>query len=180
MMPPAVSVGERVAVKAHFQQFAEYNAWANRRLYDTCARLDPAEFVAPRAGFFPSIQRTLNHILVADRIWMGRFEGMDAGIAGLDQVLYDDFDALRAARDREDARIRRHVERLPEAALGGELAYRNMAGEARRTERRWALAHFFNHQTHHRGQAHAMLSATAVTPPALDLLYFLPEDRAEQ
>jgi uncharacterized damage-inducible protein DinB len=162
---------------AYFQRLARYNAWANRRLYDACGALSRDDYVAPRPSFFGSIHRTLNHILVGDRVWMSRFEATPLGISSLDQVLYDDFAALRAARAAEDERIQRWTQRLGDEALGGDLEYRNMAGEAKRSPLRWAIAHFFNHQTHHRGQAHGLLSATPVAPPPLDLLYFLPEDR---
>lgn len=162
----------------YFRRLARYNGWANRRLFEAAGKLDAAAWEAPRSGFFGSLQKTLNHILVADRIWLARFEGREHGLHALDQILHPDFPALKRAREAEDARIERHLEELPAASLGDELAYRNMAGEAKRTPRDLALAHFFNHQTHHRGQAHAMLSGTAVSPPPLDLLYFLSEDRA--
>ncbi|WP_119460700.1 DinB family protein [Rhodospirillaceae bacterium SYSU D60014] len=162
--------------RSYFQRLARYNAWANRRLYDACGRLTRADYVAQRAAFFGSIHKTLNHLLVADRIWLGRFMGKSAGIDALDQILFDDFDALRAARIEEDERILTLVSGYSDSALQGVLAYRNVAGEAKTTPLVWALAHFFNHQTHHRGQAHAMLSGTPVPPPPLDLLYFLPED----
>lgn len=139
--------------------------------------MSAAEYAARRAAFFGSIGGTLNHILVADRIWLARFEGRTAGIAHLDDILYDEFAALRPAREEEDARILAFVGSLDDDSLAGTLSYRNMAGEAKETPFVWALAHVFNHQTHHRGQAHGMLSDTPVAPPPLDLIYFLPEDR---
>lgn len=160
----------------YFRRLARYNEWANRRLYDACGSLSSDAYHAARPSFFGSIHRTLNHILVADRIWMSRFEGTHHGIRSLDQELYPDFPSLRAARQVEDDRIRSFMDRMTASVIDSELGYRSMAGEARRTPMRWALAHFFNHQTHHRGQVHGMLSATAVAPPPLDLLYFLPED----
>ena len=162
---------------AYFQRLARYNAWANRRLYDACASLSRDDYIAPRASFFGSIQRTLNHILAGDRVWLGRFDGVAHGITALDQLLYDDFTDLRAARVSEDERILRFIARLDAADLESELVYRNMAGKESRAPLRWAIAHFFNHQTHHRGQAHGLLSGTSVPPPSLDLIYFLPEDR---
>jgi uncharacterized damage-inducible protein DinB len=161
----------------YFRRLARYNSWANRRLFGAVGRLDAAAFEAPRSGFFGSLQKTLNHILVADRIWLARFEGREHGMRALDQILHPEFAALARARTAEDARIERHLNELPAPSLADELAYRNMAGEAKRTPRGLALAHFFNHQTHHRGQAHAMLAGTPVPPPPLDLLYFLSEDR---
>lgn len=162
---------------SYFQRFARYNAWANRRLYDACSSLSRAEYDAPRPSFFGSINRTLNHLLAGDRVWMSRFEAVPLDVAALDQVLHGEFAPLRRAREAEDARILAYAARLEPATLDGDLVYRNMAGEPKRTLLRWALAHFFNHQTHHRGQAHCLLSGTPVAPPPLDLLYFLPEDR---
>jgi uncharacterized damage-inducible protein DinB len=161
----------------YFRRLARYNAWANRRLYDACGKLSAADYAAKRAAFFGSIGGTLNHILVADRIWLARFEVRAAGIASLDHILYEDFAALRPAREAEDARLLAFVGSLDEDSLTGTLTYRNMAGEAKETPFVWALAHVFNHQTHHRGQVHGMLSGTPVAPPPLDLIYFLPEDR---
>jgi uncharacterized damage-inducible protein DinB len=162
---------------AYIQRFARYNTWANRRLYDACGSLGRADYDAARPSFFGSINRTLNHLLAGDRVWMSRFEDTALDVTALDQVLHEEFAALRRAREAEDARILAYARRLDAADLEGELVYRNMAGEPRRTPLRWALAHFFNHQTHHRGQAHCLLSGTPVAPPPIDLLYFLPEDR---
>ena len=162
----------------YFHRFARYNAWANRRLYDACAALSPADYRARRPSFFGSINATLNHILVADRVWMARFEGVPSGIERLDQILHPEFVDLRAAREAEDARIVGFVSGIGEDALAGILRYRNMAGESQETPLAWTLAHFFNHQTHHRGQVHGLLSGTPVAPPSLDLIYFLREDRA--
>jgi uncharacterized damage-inducible protein DinB len=162
---------------SYFHRFGRYNAWANRRLYEACAALSPADYRAQRPSFFGSIHATLNHILVGDRVWMGRLEGAPSGIERLDQILYDEFADLRSARESEDARILGFVSGLGEDAIAGLLRYRNMAGEAQETPLAWVLAHFFNHQTHHRGQVHGMLSGTPVAPPPLDLIYFLRQDR---
>ncbi len=108
---------------------------------------------------------------------MGRLEGVPSGIERLDQILYDEFADLKAARETEDARILGFVSAPGDDALAGALRYRNMAGEAQETPLTWVLAHFFNHQTHHRGQVHGMLSGTPVAPPSLDLIYFLRQDR---
>jgi uncharacterized damage-inducible protein DinB len=108
---------------------------------------------------------------------MGRLESVPSGIERLDQILYDEFTDLKAARETEDARILGFVNGLGDDAIAGTLRYRNMAGEAQETSLTWVLAHFFNHQTHHRGQVHGMLSGTPVAPPSLDLIYFLRQDR---
>jgi uncharacterized damage-inducible protein DinB len=163
-------------VKAHFERMARYNRWANRRLYGAVAQLEPEEIHAPRSGFFPSIARTLNHIIVADRVWMGRFTGKASPHQRLDETPYEDFTALTAAREAEDQGIIAFFKELPQARLEGVFDYRNMAGEPKSSEMLPVVAHFFNHQTHHRGQVHAMLSSTRVAPPAMDLGYFIYED----
>jgi uncharacterized damage-inducible protein DinB len=150
---------------------AHYNAWANWRLYDAVAKLSDAERTAKRPCFFGSIHRTLNHILVGDRVWLSRLTMGEHGIASLDQELYEDFEALRAARTTEDERLIVVVGNLLPEDIAGSLSYRNMAGEEKRTPMVQVLGHIFNHQTHHRGQVHALLSGTAVAPPQLDLLY---------
>jgi uncharacterized damage-inducible protein DinB len=163
---------------AQFRQFARYNLWANRRLYAACAQLPEAEFLRPRASFFGSLHATLNHILVADRLWMGRFTGHGSpGIHALDQILYPELAGLRVAREAEDARIVAWIDALGLPALNSTLRYETMT-EPRRAQAiplRLALAHFFNHETHHRGQAHGLLSQTAVAPPPLDLLLWFRE-----
>lgn len=161
-------------MKAHFQRLAAYNRWANERLYDAVGKLSPAEFAAPRVGFFPSLARTLNHILVGDSLWLGRLDGQGApGITSLDQQLHAEFAALRQARAALDARYIAFVDSLGEARIGEMLTYKTVAGEAMETAIDQVLTHVFNHQTHHRGQAHGMLSSTSVPPPSLDLIYFL-------
>jgi len=154
---------------AHFQMMARYNRLANQRLYDCCAGLSDAERKKNRQAFFKSIHGTLNHIMVGDRNWMTRFEGGTAPSTGLDAILYDDFDELRAARGREDERIERFTSGLSEEFLDGEIAYMNNEGRSYRDPIRMLLAHLFNHQTHHRGHVHAMLSQAGVVTPVLDL-----------
>jgi len=161
-------------MKAHFQRMAAYNRWANAKLYEAVGTLPAAEIAAPRSGFFPSLLKTLNHLLVGDTVWMSRLDGDgNHGVAGLDQILHTDFAALRVARVAMDDRIVAFVDRLAPPRLAEDLVYRTVAGDPMKTQVAQVLAHFFNHQTHHRGQAHAMLSDAKVSPPVLDLIYFL-------
>ena len=161
-------------MKTHLQRMAAYNRWANERLYEAAGKLSTAELEAARSGFFPSILKTLNHILVGDTVWMGRLDGTGSpGITGLNQILHIEFAALKAARVAMDGRIIAFVDALPPQRLEEDLVYHTMAGDPMRTNVAQVLMHFFNHQTHHRGQAHAMLSSTPVAPPVLDLIYFL-------
>lgn len=160
-------------LKPHYEQFARYNRWANGRVYDEAARL-PDDARRREIGlFFRSLHGTLNHMLVADRVWLRRLTGDGPEPERLNQILFEDFSELRAAREQEDARILRFVDSLSEADLDSPFEYRNMAGKAYRQRRADTLAHFFNHQTHHRGQIHAALTILGVPEPApLDLVAF--------
>ena len=164
---------DRAMTPANLVTLAAYNKWANRRLYEACGRLSDEDYRALRPAFFGSIHATLNHILVGDRVWLGRLEGQPSGIQALDQILYDDFATLHAARTAEDERIDRVVAALDPPALDRPFTYRTMAGETKSFPLGSVLMHIFNHQTHHRGQIHGLLSATAVPPPSLDLILFL-------
>ncbi len=157
----------------HFRTLAAYNRWSNVRLYDACTGLGDAVRKQDRGAYFGSIHNTLNHILVGDRAWLDRVEGIDTGPVTLDAVLFDDFDALRQARAAEDDRIDRVLMGLDETRMAGDLSYRNVAGESHRTPLRLVLTHLFNHQTHHRGQVHGMLSQAGMPPPELDLIYYV-------
>jgi uncharacterized damage-inducible protein DinB len=166
-------------MKAYFERMARYNRWANRRLYGAVAQLEPEEIQAPRSGFFPSIAKTLNHLVVTDRIWLGRFTADPSPHTKLDEAPYDDFAELTAAREAEDQRLIAYTKALTPGEIEGVLHYKNMAGEAKSSARLPLLAHVFNHQTHHRGQAHAMLSSTRIAPPSIDLVYFIYEDKED-
>jgi uncharacterized damage-inducible protein DinB len=169
-------------LKQQFQRFSRYNRWANRRLYDACARLSAVDYHAARPAFFGSIHGTLNHILVADRIWQARMAGEAQPGLALDTELYRDLPALTRAREEEDEAIIALVEAQQEADLGRVIEYRTTSGEPQATPALTILQHLFNHQTHHRGQVHGMLSATAVPPPPLDLAFFVrtPEERSSR
>ena len=158
---------------SHFATMSAYNRWANARLYDACAGLSDAARKQDRRAFFRSIHNTLNHILLGDRAWLDRIEATGAEMLALDTVLFDDFDALRQARAAEDDRIDRVLARLDGTCLAEDLSYRSLAGESHRTPLCLVLTHLFNHQTHHRGQVHNMLGQAGVSPPGLDLIYYL-------
>jgi uncharacterized damage-inducible protein DinB len=162
----------------YFMTLARYNQWANRRLYDAVAQLPEPEYLRPRPSFFGSIHATLNHILVGDRIWIARIEEKPNPPYKLDQILYGDLVALRVAREAEDAHIVNLIAGLDERRLDQILAYANTKGEKQHTQLRLVLGHFFNHQTHHRGQAHGLLSHAGVEPPSLDLIFYLRQPAA--
>jgi uncharacterized damage-inducible protein DinB len=160
----------------YFKRMARYNQWANARLYKACADLSDEDRKQARKSFFGSIHRTLNHIMVGDRIWLSRIVPWDAPyVVPLNTELYTDFAELRREREKQDAGIVAYVEALSEAKVGGTVRYATTSGEPYEMPLGTILQHFFNHQTHHRGQVHDMLSQTAVAPPPLDLLYFVRE-----
>lgn len=160
----------------HLPLMARFNAWANERLYDAVARLPDDAYRAERKAFFGSVHKTLNHLLVVDRLWTGRIRGVDRGIVSLDQVLYDDFPALRAAREDEDRQLVELVDGLGAAELDAPVRYRRVIGEGQEEARAGhILLTLFNHQTHHRGQVHVLLTQADVLPPPLDVIFFLDE-----
>lgn len=159
-----------------YRDLAAYNAWANARLYDAAAALPDDAYRRDEGAFFGSLHRTLNHVLVGDTIWMARFTGDETPPPALDAVLHEDLPALRAAREAMDARIVAFVEDLDAEALARPFAYRTILEPARVTQPLApALDHFFNHQTHHRGQAHALLTRLAGRAPSFDLIVFQRE-----
>lgn len=158
----------------HFRMFADYNRWANRELYAAAATLSDAEYREDKGAFFGSLHATLNHILAADRIWMKRFTGQGEAPARLDAILHEDLADLAAARLAEDERIIAWVDSLDEARLAALFTYTPITTPDEIAQKLGpTLAHFFNHQTHHRGQAHATLTALGRPSPTLDLVCFL-------
>ena len=148
---------------------ARYNTLANQRLYGACSQLDDGELKQIRPAFFKSIHGTLNHILIGDRIWMTRFQGQEIASTGLDSILYEDFQQLREARILEDANIEAFFERFEEDFLKRTIRYKNNAGNIHEDPVTLLITHFFNHQTHHRGQIHDLLTQTKFPPPSLDM-----------
>ncbi len=161
-------------MKRHFMMFAGYNAWANTRIYDAAARLSPEEWQRETDVFFKSLMGTLNHLLATDRIWLKRMTGSGDAPNSLDAIIHKDFDRLRAVRQAEDQRIVEWLDALSETDLRGRFSYLTIS-ELRTVSQRIApaLSHLFNHQTHHRGQAHAILTTLGKPSVALDLILFL-------
>lgn len=158
-------------MKAHFRMLAGYNTWANARLYNACAALPEQAVSRDLGAYFGSILATLNHVMVADLIWLARLRGGAQPAFALDHILHEDLAELAAARRVLDADIARAVEETDPAATVT-YARRGMEMAAPAAE---LLAHLFNHQTHHRGQVHAMLTRLGAEAPALDLVYYQRE-----
>ncbi|MBY8975159.1 damage-inducible protein DinB [Rhodobacteraceae bacterium NNCM2] len=165
-------------MKAHFETMAAYNTWANRRLYAASAGLSEADYRSDQGAFFKSVEGTLNHIMVADLLWLARFRQQKAPPFGLADILHDNLDDLTAARRVLDADIVRFVDETPAEAFDAEFTYRALTAPGEQRQRLdQAVAHFFNHQTHHRGQVHTLLTRLTGDGPALDLLYYLREQK---
>ena len=164
----------------HYRMFADYNRWANRLLYQAVGTLTDEQYREDRGAFFGSLHRTLNHILAADRIWMKRFTGTGEAPSSLDAILFKDLATLSTARVAEDERIVAWVDSLTEADLSGHFTYTPITNPVSVTQRLApVLAHVFNHQTHHRGQSHMILTALGQPSLGLDLAYFLRSPEGE-
>jgi len=165
-------------MKSRYVMFAGYNAWCNERLFEAAAALPDAEYRADRGAFFKSLHGTLNRLLVADRIWMKRFTGAGTAPASLDTILYDDLADLRAARRSQDVLIGRYVAGLDDERLAGTIRYKTVTRpQLIEQPLAPALDHFFNHQAHHRGQAHCLLTMLGGNDqaPSLDLILYQRE-----
>lgn len=164
-------------MKSHFTKMAKYNAWANTRLYGMARGLPDESYRKNVGAFFGSLHGTLNHLLAADRIWMRRFTGTGDHPAKLNAILFEDLPSLEFARKEEDKRIVQYVGGLSDNDIGKDLDYSTLSGAPQRNPLRDLLAHFFNHQTHHRGQAHTILTVLGIPEPQpLDMLVMFREN----
>jgi len=158
-----------------FRAFAHNNAWANHRLLAACAKLDKGEFELERTGFFPSLQQTLNHIHVVDLFYIDAMEGGSLGPrAWSNPVPYPAVAGLRGAQAAIDRRLIALCDALTAERLNRIVPiHREDRVQTERCDR--LLMHLFQHDIHHRGQAHAMLSGTSVRPPQLDEFFAVGE-----
>lgn len=161
-----------------------YNRWMNEKLYALAATLGDEERKRDRGAFFKSIHGTLNHLLVADRVWLSRFKGIVApegfmapGVRSLDHELYTDFDELRRQRAETDTELASWIAELSDERLAAPLVYQR-SGQTLETPLWWSVAHVFNHQTHHRGQLTTLFSQIGHDPGATDLFAMLREEAA--
>jgi uncharacterized damage-inducible protein DinB len=154
---------------------AGYNRWMNEKLYALCATLPDEERKRDRRAFFGSIHGTLNHLLLTDRAWLGRFTSRPLSFRSLDQELYADFDELRRERATTDAAIEEFCRDLTDERLSAEIVYATTAGKRYAHPLAPALIHLFNHETHHRGQITTLLSQLGVDPGVTDVIAFYRE-----
>jgi uncharacterized damage-inducible protein DinB len=175
-------------LQQHFDLLARYNQWMNGQVYAAAAKLSPEALAQDRGAFFRSILGTLNHLIVADTVWLQRFAQHPASApslqpicklprpTSLEQVAFSDFDLLSEQRRWLDTLICQWISSLQERDLDHVLSYQNMKGKAAKRRLSCLLLHFFNHQTHHRGQATALLSQAGLDVGVTDLLALIPDE----
>ena len=160
-------------MKAHFEMFADYNRWANGLLYDAVATMEDDAYRRDEGLFFGSVHATLNHLLVADTIWMARFRQQSHAPMKLNHIMHDAFDALREARRAMDDEIVEWMSRQSDSELAANFTYTPVTNPEPVTQGvAPALAHVFNHQTHHRGQIHGVVTRRTELCPEMDLIYY--------
>jgi uncharacterized damage-inducible protein DinB len=157
---------------SYVQRLARYNRWQNENLYGVADALSDAERRRERGAFFGSIHGTLSHLLWADRIWMSRFAGTPRAAGGIPESvsLYGEWGELKRERAAFDGVIVDWADKLDDAAVAGDFTWFSNAVKAEVSRPKWLLlTHMFNHQTHHRGQVHCMLTQAGCKPGDTDL-----------
>jgi uncharacterized damage-inducible protein DinB len=167
----------------NYRFLARYNRWFNQRLYDACERLPEEERRRDRGAFFGSINGTLNHLVWGDRLWLQRFASqgvefpaLDAALLALppgarhETILYPAWVDLRGQRERLDMAIEAWVHDMAPGFLLQTMRYANSKGVQREHPAWQAMTHFFNHQTHHRGQVTTLLAQSGIDPGVTDLI----------
>lgn len=171
----------------YVRKMAEYNAWMNAKVFEAAGKLSAAELAQERGAFFGSILGTLNHLVVADTIWLKRFAAHTAQFAVLDSVralplpqqlnatLFTDLAEMTVHRVWLDTAITAFADALTEADIASPLSYSNTKGQPFTRPLGGVLMHFFNHQTHHRGQVSTLLTQAGVDIGVTDLLALIPD-----
>jgi uncharacterized damage-inducible protein DinB len=171
-----------------FTAQAWYNRRMNEALYAAAGKLTETDRKRDMGAFFGSVHLTLTHLLIADRAWLARFgcdrsiwqftdaSGQPVRVTGFAQDVFPEFDRLRAERERTDVDIERWAAGLDREALDKDFDYATSNGERWRHPMWWAVSHFFNHQTHHRGQVTTLLKQCGVDPGVTDLAILLREE----
>jgi len=157
----------------YVRTMATYNAAMNARLYDAAARLSDDVRRADRGAFWRSVHGTLSHLVWADHIWMSRFDGWEkpSVVQKESGGMFADFEGLRAARQEADARIKDWASRVDAAWTSGNITWKSgTSGMEMTMPAGYLVMHFFNHQTHHRGQAHALITGAGEKTGDTDLL----------
>ena len=158
-------------------QHAAFNAWANSRLHAACAMLGEDQLSADRGAYFKSILGTLNHILLVDILYMDRIEGRPSRFSRLDETVCASFGELRTRQADQDRRYAEFAVSLTPQALESEVRFQTLLAEPRiwRVPMSIYLANLFQHQSHHRGQAHTLLSQEGLDPPPIGFVEYAIE-----
>ncbi len=163
-------------MKAAFVMYAAYNQWANNLLLKECEEITADEYHRDLGVYFNSLHGTMDHQFVADKVWLYRFTGQGDPIDSIDEQLTGDFATLKEKRILLDNRICSVVDQMQEKDLLRTIIYRTVRKPlVMQQPLGAALFHFFNHQTHHRGQVHALLTQLGRSPEPLDMIYFQRE-----
>lgn len=177
-----------MSLKNHFELLAAYNQWMNSKVYEAAGQLSATDLAKDRGAFFGSIFGTLNHILVGDTLWLKRFATHPSCLnslrevadlqnpTSLDQILFDDLGRLSDQRIWLDRQIINWIAELSESDLDFVLSYHDIKGIPAKKRYSSLVLHFFNHQTHHRGQVSTLLSQAGVDIGVTDLLALIPEE----
>jgi uncharacterized damage-inducible protein DinB len=163
--------------RGYVQRMARYNRWQNENLYGAADQLSETERQRERGAFFGSIEKTLSHLLWGDQAWMSRFTDVPKPPGRIPDSVhaYGDWENLKAERKGFDGKILDWAARVEDDWLAENMTYFSGAMGREVTQPRWVLVtHMFNHQTHHRGQVHCMLTAAGAKPSDTDLP-FLPD-----
>ena len=149
---------------------ARYNRWMNQRLYALCEAMADGERKRDRGAFFQSIHGTLNHLLWADRMWLGRFVGVPCTHPAFGADMFANFDELEHEREATDQALLEWAGSVSAEWLGSPLEYASVVdGKTRRLPRETAIVHMYNHGTHHRGQLTTLLKQAGIDPGVTDL-----------
>ena len=174
-------------IVGHIRLMAEYNQWMNRKVYETAGKLNAEQLAENRGAFFGSVLGTLNHLMVADTLWLQRMARAMPDHAeldpirqlstptSLDQTLFTELPPLAARRALIDDTILAFAHALSANELAGTLSYKSIKGLPSTRGLHGVLTHFFNHQTHHRGQTTTLLSQFGLDVGITDLLMLVPE-----
>lgn len=172
----------------HFVRMAAYNAFMNDKVYSLATELAPADLFGDRKAYFGSLFATLNHLVAADSIWLKRFCSHPARQPALDAIraapapaaltasLAADLPGLLVLRQTLDRTIVQWAAELDDAALDQAIVYANMKGVVSTKRYASLIMHFFNHQTHHRGQATTLLAQSGIDTGVTDLLLLIPNE----
>ena len=162
-----------MTIIANFQLLADFNAWVNTKIFSACKELVEEEYKKDRKAFFSSIHGTLNHLLVVDKLWLGRMKGTKPEVKYLAQILHDNFNDLEKARVEEDDSLIHFIDNLDEKEGDKNYTFTRMDGRGEFTITfGLTLITLFNHQTHHRGQIHTMLTQAGIKPAQMDVVDF--------